>query len=88
MGGKARASFMTRRLSPDLGERMTANIQHSEIEKAHPVPATSGAIHEPMRDTVTVSGGIRERMKSEDEWNRRSTWPRAVPGFLSCQIEQ
>ena len=70
VGGKARASFMTHRLSPDLGERFTANVQHREVEKAHPLAPTSGAIFEPMAGTTTVDGGIRERMKAEDEANR------------------
>lgn len=72
VGGKARASYMAHRLSPDLGERVTANVQHAEIGKAHPLPLTSGAIYEPMAGTASVGGGIRERMKEEDEFNSRN----------------
>ena len=72
VGGKARASFVIHRLSPDLSERTTANIQHREVEKANGMAPTSGAIFEPMSGTTTIEGGIRERMKAEDEANRRS----------------
>jgi len=61
---------MSHNLFPDLTERMSANIAHSEVGKAPPVPQTTGAIHAPMTDGLKVEGGVRERMHREDEARR------------------
>ena len=66
VGWKAGASNASHRIFPDLTERMSANIADAEVEKADPVPPTSGAIHRPMPGEGTVDGGIRARMERED----------------------
>ena len=66
VGSKAHASYASHHVFPDLTERLTATIQDREVAKAFPAPPTTGAIHEPMSEGATVSGGIRDRMKEED----------------------
>lgn len=72
VGAKARASAISHGLFPDLTERLTANVQDSEIDKAFPVPHTSGAIHMPTPEGATVDGGIRARMRREDAAKSRA----------------
>ncbi|MFA7679934.1 MAG: SDR family NAD(P)-dependent oxidoreductase [Pigmentiphaga sp.] len=67
VGWKAHASNVSHHLFPDMTERMTARIADREVHKASLLPNTAGAIHEPMSGTATISGGIRERMRREDE---------------------
>ena len=70
VGAKARASSMSHHPFPGLTERMSANIADREVERAGPLPPTSGSIHEPMEEGRGVEGGIRERMKEEDRAKR------------------
>jgi short-subunit dehydrogenase len=66
VGWKAQASYSMHHLLPDLTERVSANIQRAELEKATPAPNTSGALFAPMARGTDVDGGIRARMKAED----------------------
>ena len=55
---------------------MSANIAHNyQIETAPPAPPTSGTLYEPMEEGRTVEGGIRERMKRENEARKKGTSP-------------
>lgn len=69
VGGKARMSDLSHHLFPDLTERLSARIADREVSKADPMAPTTGSIYEPMAEGTTVEGGIRERMKAEDERN-------------------
>lgn len=73
VGWKAKGSNISHHLFPDLTERLSANIAKSESEKAAPAPITTGAIHEPMNDGLTIEGGLRERMHQEDGGRARET---------------
>ena len=73
VGAKARAADWSHHLFDDLTERMTANTAKREIDKAGPLPPTSGSIHHPMQEGRGVDGGIRERMKAEDHGARANT---------------
>ena len=72
VGWKAKASYVSHRIFPDLTERISANIAHKwQIETAPPAPPTAGTLHEPMQSGRTVDGGVRERMKKEDAARKR-----------------
>jgi short-subunit dehydrogenase len=76
VGWKAKASYASHHIFPDLTERMSANIAHNyQIETAPPAPPTSGTLYEPMEEGRTVEGGIRERMKRENEARKKGTSP-------------
>ena len=66
VGWKAKGSNISHHLFPDLTERLSANIAQSQMEKAAPAPITTGSIHKPMDDGLTIEGGLRERMRQED----------------------
>lgn len=66
VGWKAKGSALSHHLFADLTERTSANVAKSQSEKAPPAPFTTGAIHEPMDDGLTIEGGLRARMRSED----------------------
>lgn len=66
VGWKAKGSDISHHLFPDLTERMSADISKRESDKAAPAPVTTGAIHEPMDDGLTIKGGLRQRMHEED----------------------
>lgn len=68
VGWKAKGSYASHKLFPDLTERISANIAHRyQIETAPPAPPTTGSIYQPMQEGRGVEGGNRERMKKEDE---------------------
>lgn len=67
VGPKAKGSNIMHHVFPDLTERMSANVAKAESEKAMPAPNTTGALHQPMSDGLTVDGHIRERMRQEDK---------------------
>jgi short-subunit dehydrogenase len=67
VGWKAQASYSMHHVLPDLTERISANVQRAELNKASPEPATPGSLYRPMREGTSVDGGIRARMKAEDE---------------------
>lgn len=67
VGWKAKAGDLSHHLMPKMTERMTAKLSKAESEKASFAPDNTGAIYEPMDDGLRVDGGMRERMKREDE---------------------
>lgn len=67
IGWKAKGSDIMHHLFPDLTERMSANVAKTEAKKAMPAPNTTGALHQPMADGLTIDGRIRERMHQEDK---------------------
>ncbi|MBV8519985.1 MAG: SDR family NAD(P)-dependent oxidoreductase [Acidobacteria bacterium] len=72
VGWKAKGSYLSHHLFPDLTERISANIAHHyQIVTAPPAPPTKGAIYEPMPEGRTIDGGVRERMKREAEERER-----------------
>jgi short-subunit dehydrogenase len=72
VGWKAKASYASHHVLPDLTERISGNIAHKwQIETAPPAPPTAGTLHEPMQSGRTVDGGVRERMKKEDAARKR-----------------
>lgn len=67
VGWKAKASYASHKVTPDLSERMSADIAHKwQIEDAPPAPATTGTLYEPMQSGRGVDGGVRERMAREE----------------------
>lgn len=67
VGWKAQMASSAYHLFPDLTERISANIHRAELKKGTPTPPTSGAVHQPMAEGRGVDGGVRARMKAEDE---------------------
>lgn len=67
VGWKAKASDISHHLMPKFSEKMTAKLAKVESQKAALAPDTTGAIHAPMDDGLTIDGGVRERMKAEDD---------------------
>jgi len=67
VGWKAQAAYSMHHVLPDLTERISANVQRAELNKASPAPATPGSLYRPMPEGTSVDGGIRARMKAEDE---------------------
>lgn len=71
VGWKAKASYGSHKITPDLSERMSADVSHKwQIEDAPPAPPTTGTLYEPMMSGRGVDGGVRERMKREHEARR------------------
>ncbi len=66
-GWKARGAYWSHRIAPDITERLSANIAHTEqFEKAGPAPNGSNAVHQPTPAGTGVDGGVRARMERED----------------------
>jgi len=66
-GWKARGAYWSHRVAPDVTERLSANIAHTEqFEKAGPAPDGSNAVHQPTPSGTGVDGGVRARMERED----------------------
>lgn len=79
VGWKARGSYLSHHLFPDLTERISANIAHHyQIVTAPPAPPTKGTLFEPMQAGRGVDDGVRQRMKAEDEARERGTAPKAA----------
>jgi hypothetical protein len=67
VGWKAKASYASHKVLPDLTERLSADISHKEqMQLAAPAQPTDGSLHAPMPEGREVDGGVRERMDSED----------------------
>jgi short-subunit dehydrogenase len=76
VGWKARGAYWSHRVAPDVTERISANIDHSEqFEKAAPAPATHGALFQPSPDGGSVEGGVRARMDREDAARKAGQQP-------------
>ncbi len=67
VGPKAHASNISHHIAPDLTEHMSGKTASRESKKGSLIPNTNGALFEPMEEGRTVEGGIRERMKREDD---------------------
>jgi short-subunit dehydrogenase len=68
VGWKAKGAVFSHHIFPDLTERISGNISHTkQIETAPPAPPTKGSLYTPMQAGTGVDGGIRARMKQEDE---------------------
>ena len=66
-GWKARGAYWSHRVAPDITERLSANIAHTEqFEKAGPAPDGSNAVHQPTPGGTGVDGGVRARVERED----------------------
>lgn len=67
VGWKAKASYGSHKLTPDVAERLSAAIAHrSQMQEAPPAPATDGTLFVAMESGRDVEGGVRERMERED----------------------
>lgn len=67
VGAKAQMASTAHHVFPDLTERISANIHRAEMKKGSPQPATSGNVHRAMAEGRGVEGGVRARMKLENE---------------------
>ncbi|WP_462402069.1 SDR family NAD(P)-dependent oxidoreductase [Pseudomonas sp. Marseille-QA0332] len=68
VGYKAKLAYWNHRLAPDLNEYFTARaLRQVEVQRNPPAPATSGNLHHPVEAGQDVSGGIRERMKRQEQ---------------------
>jgi NAD(P)-dependent dehydrogenase (short-subunit alcohol dehydrogenase family) len=67
VGLKAKIGNLSHHLAPKMTERMSAKLSKAESEKASFAPDNTGAIYAPMDDGLRMDGGLRERMKQEDE---------------------
>lgn len=76
VGWKAQTASTMHTIVPDLVEEISANVVHAEMLKGSPQPPTTGAVHEPIPDDRSVSGGVRDRMKAEDAARRQAIHPR------------
>ncbi|MCS5723434.1 SDR family NAD(P)-dependent oxidoreductase [Herbiconiux sp. CPCC 203407] len=67
VGPKARTANLSHHLFPGLTERLSAKTADAESKKGDELPPTAGSIFEPVAAGTTVDGGIRARMKEEDD---------------------
>ena len=67
VGWKAKMAETGHNLFPDLTERVSANIHRAELQKGSATEPTSGSVHYPMTEGRGVEGGVRARMKQEDQ---------------------
>ena len=67
VGWKAKAGDISHHLMPKMTERLSAKLSKAESEKASLAPDNPGAIYAPMDDGLRMDGGLRARMKQEDE---------------------
>ena len=64
VGWKAKASYGSHKLMPDIAERLSANIAHTwQMEDAPPAPATDGTLFVAMASGRGVDGGVRDRIE-------------------------
>jgi short-subunit dehydrogenase len=71
VGWKAQGAVTAHRLFPALTEHIAGDVSHRvQIETAPLAPPTSGTLHQPMRSGTAVDGGVRERMRREDQQRR------------------
>jgi NADP-dependent 3-hydroxy acid dehydrogenase YdfG len=67
VGWKAKTGDLSHHLMPKVAERMSAKLSKAESEKASFMPDNTGAIYKSMDDGLRMDGGLRKRMKHEDE---------------------
>lgn len=70
VGPKARVADWLHHVFPGLVERLSAGLAHREVQKGSLLPGSPGSIHDPSGVPPSVGGGIRDRMRAEDQ--RRS----------------
>jgi short-subunit dehydrogenase len=73
VGWKAKMADTSHHLFPDLTERLSANIHRAQLKKGTEVPPTSGSVHVPSAAGRGVEGGVRARMKAEDEASQKTS---------------
>jgi hypothetical protein len=61
--------------SADLTERVSANVHRAGLQKGSATGQTSGSVHYPMTKCRGAEGGVRARMKQEDEGRERQLTP-------------
>ena len=66
VGWKARGSDLSHHIAPKMTEWISAKLSRAEADKASLMPMTTGAVHQPMDDGMTIDGGLRDRMRRED----------------------
>lgn len=66
VGWKAKASYVSHRIAPDLTERLSADIAHRQVMKGDSVPPTKGTLFNPMKSGDRADGGVRAQMLRED----------------------
>lgn len=73
-GWKARSSYWSHRIAPDVTEHVSGNVSHtSQMEHAPKVlPPTSGSLYQPMPGGTGVDGGVRVRIDREDAERKAS----------------
>jgi short-subunit dehydrogenase len=68
VGWKAQSVSTFHTIAPDLLEQVSGNIVHSEqMRKASPQAPGPQSIHTPTPEGAGVDGGVRQRMKAEDQ---------------------
>jgi short-subunit dehydrogenase len=71
VGWKAKMAYVSHHLMPDLTERLSADISRKEqMEKGAETSPTKGTLYTPLESGTQVDGGVRARMRQEDE-NRK-----------------
>lgn len=73
VGWKAKGARIAHRLTPRLAVRLSAEIARLEMRRGMPTPDTAGALHHPIAARASVEGGVRERMRREDERAREDS---------------
>jgi short-subunit dehydrogenase len=71
-GVKAKSAALSGRLAPGTTETVNAKYVQKIIQDAPFAPPTSGSLHEPLQSGTEISGGIRERMKMEENQKKRT----------------
>jgi short-subunit dehydrogenase len=76
VGWKARGAVTSHQLLPHFTERISANIAHRyQIKTAPPLPATSGAVQQPMASGRGVDDGVKQRIKEENRQRKQKKQP-------------
>ncbi len=79
VGWKAKGSYTSHRLFPDLTERISGNIaQKYQIDTAPPSAPTQASLYHPMPEGTGVEDGVRARMAEEDR-QRKNGEPALMP---------
>jgi len=66
VGWKAKGSDLSHHIAPKMTEWISAKLSRAEADRASRMSATTGAVHQPMDDGLTINGGLRDRMRRED----------------------
>jgi short-subunit dehydrogenase len=66
VGYKVGLASFSRRMAPNLTDRLASDVYAAELNKASATGPTSGATLEPMPSGTGVGGDVRDRKKAED----------------------